>query len=206
MKENFDTVFEKVVGHEGGYTRHRKDRGNWTSGRIGVGELKGTKYGISAMAYPRLDIRNLTLQDAKDIYRRDYWDSVRGDELPSGIDYIVFDIAVNHGVSDAVRWLQKAVGAAVDGIFGPKTLSAVWAAKPLKVITQLGIIRMHDYMSLSSFSTFGRGWTRRNFEVVVDAVLFALDQSKVDPEPVSEPQVKPEDTQDGFFGSLFRRV
>lgn len=201
MNDNFDTIFEKLIGHEGGYTRHRQDRGNWTSGRVGVGELKGTKYGISAMAYPKLDIKNLTLEDAKAIYRHDYWDVVRGDELPSGIDYIVFDIAVNHGPNDAIRWLQDAVGTTVDGKFGPKTLSAVWASDPVRTITKIGITRMHDYISLSTFNTFGRGWTRRNFEVVVDAVLFALDRSKAEMVPVGD-----EPVSKGFLGGLFRRV
>src|SRR5690554_991684 len=72
-KPDFDLAFERLIGHEGKFTDNRADRGNWTTGRVGVGELKGTKFGISAMTYPHLDIKSLTLEQAKDIYLRDFW-------------------------------------------------------------------------------------------------------------------------------------
>ena len=96
-------AFADVVGREGGYSAERVDPGNWTGGAVGVCELRGTKFGISAGAYPSLDIAGLTLADAQATYRRDYWDRVRGDELPLAL--FKFDAAMNNGIGHAARWL-----------------------------------------------------------------------------------------------------
>jgi len=77
-----DQAFAIVVGHEGSFDRTSADPGNWTAGRVGSGELRGTKYGISAAAYPSLDIEDLTLADAKAIYQRDYWSQINADRMP----------------------------------------------------------------------------------------------------------------------------
>lgn len=163
------TVFERalaiVVGLEGGYCDERADPGNWTGGHVGAGELRGTKFGISAAAYPTLDIANLALPQAADIYRHDYWDRVSADRLPPPLALLVFDAAVNNGVGRAVEWLQQSLGVATDGQLGPMTLAALDRA----VATQGGAApcaefqarRMAFMASLPTWPTFGLGWSRR---------------------------------------------
>ncbi len=158
---NFDKAFELLIGHEGGYTTLRSDPGNWTSGKVGVGVLKGTKYGIAANSYPNEDIKNLTLARAKQIYKRDYWDKVWGDKLPAALAFHVFDMAVNSGISRGVKLLQKTVGSAQDGIMGPATLRAAQSMDVNAAIMLYNANRLKFYTSLSTFSTFGKGWTNR---------------------------------------------
>lgn len=158
---NFDKAFELLIGHEGGYTTLRSDPGNWTGGKVGVGVLKGTKYGIAANSYPNEDIKNLTLARAKQIYKRDYWDKVWGDRLPASLAFHVFDMAVNSGISRGVKLLQKTVGSAQDGIMGPATLRAAQAMDVNAAIMLYSANRLKFYTSLSTFGTFGKGWTNR---------------------------------------------
>ena len=146
---NFDKAFELVIGHEGGYSNNPKDPG---------GE---TKYGISKRAYPDVDIRSLTLDRAKAIYRRDYWDALGLDDLPDLIRFDVFDVAVNSGLVRAVKILQAAVDVTVDGKLGPKTRAAVAAMDPLRLRLAFAALRLLFYTDLSTFSTFGKGWVRR---------------------------------------------
>jgi lysozyme family protein len=199
LKQNYDYSFELVVGHEGGYTKDSRDRGNWTSGVIGKGELKGTKYGISAMTYPHLDIINLTVDQAKAIYKKDFWDACRCDELPAGIDYVVFDAAINHGPARAIQLIQAAVGASIDGVLGPNTLGKIAAADPVKALTEFGVKRVMLYAGISTFKAYGLGWVRRAFETTLKAVAMTapptVDQSKE--EPVDE-------RQGSFLSKLFR--
>ena len=114
----FDQVFKMVVGSEGGYVNDPNDAG---------GE---TKYGISKRSYPSVNIPALTLESAKAIYLHDFWNKIKGDSLPPSLAALVFDAAINSGPSQAVRWLQMALGVAADGIIGPVTLAAVAAYKP----------------------------------------------------------------------------
>lgn len=196
MKENFDRCFELVVGHEGGFTNNRKDRGNWTSGKIGVGQLKGTKYGVSAMAYPDLDIQNLTLDQAKDIYLEDYWLKVRGDDLPTGLDYLAFDMAVNHGVGTSAKLIQEAVGAVPDGEIGPRTLERIAGRDVFVILKEVAARRMVFYANIKTFKDFGLGWSRRTMDSLATAlgwITSVLDQSKT-----------PDDKS--FLDTWFRRV
>ena len=171
MSDRFDLCFDRVVGHEGGLSLDRNDRGNWTSGKIGVGSLNGTKYGISAMAYPHLDIRNLTLQDAKDIYRRDYWNKCRCDDLPVAVDYLVFDAAVNHGNSRSAKFLQTAVGASADGIIGEKTVAKANAQNDIAgVCSEFCVTRGLFYTEIGTFQQYKLGWFRRLFDTHATAV------------------------------------
>jgi lysozyme family protein len=157
----FTQSFEIVVGHEGGYTDNPQDRGNWTSGTIGQGELRGTKYGISAAAYPDVDIKSLTLDDSRALYKRDYWDKIEGDSLDPGLALVVFDAAVNNGVGRAVRWLQEAVGVTADGVIGDVTRAAIKATDATEALVGVHAARIHFMASLPTWATFGRGWSRR---------------------------------------------
>lgn len=158
---NFETVFGRLIGHEGGWSDDPRDPGNWTGGRPNVGQLKGTKFGIAANTYPDIDIKGLTLDAAKSIYRRDWWDKIHADELPGAIAFQVWDFAVNAGMSRAVISLQRAVGVADDGKIGPRTLAAVAAMSVTDVLSRFNAERLEFYASLSTWATYGKGWARR---------------------------------------------
>ncbi len=158
---NFDQAFEVLIGHEGGFTDDPHDRGNWTTGIVGHGNLKGTKYGISAMSFPHLDIRNLTLDQAKSIYKRKYWHECHCDELPKNVRFRVFDVAVNSGVRTAIKLLQRAAKAKPDGWYGPNTRAAIKRMNPYQLSERLSGFRLMMVASLSSFRRYGRGWSRR---------------------------------------------
>lgn len=167
---NFDESFERLIGHEGKFQKHRNDRGNWTSGVVGVGALKGTKYGISAMSYPHLDIKNLTLDQAKAIYRKDFWGRFKGDEINSGwVRFNVFDACVHHGVGNGIRCLQRAVGVADDGHVGPLTLGAANIMDAGIVVSRLNAERILLAAKLSTWEDFGRGWARRFANNILEA-------------------------------------
>lgn len=159
---NFDQAFERLIGHEGGFQRDPKDRGNWTSGRCGVGQLKGTKYGISAMTYPGEDIENLTLERAKTIYARDFWGASGADLVPDVLKFDVFDTAVNSGVRRAIQFLQRAVNEADDGILGPRTALAISHMDPERLFARFNGHRL-DFLNDNpeQWANYGRGWAQR---------------------------------------------
>ena len=162
---SFEQALAIVVDHEGGFCSERVDPGNWTGGAVGCGELRGTKFGISAAAYPAEDIINLTLEKAAEIYRRDYWDRVLGDRLSPPLALLVFDAAVNNGVIRAAGWLQGVVGATVDGRLGSETLAAVDAAMcargSVAVCAEFLAQRLVFMTGLPTWRIFGLGWARR---------------------------------------------
>jgi lysozyme family protein len=165
----FLDYFDRLIGSEGGWSIDHDDPGNWTGGRVGVGTLKGTKYGIAANTYPDLDIKALTLDDARAIYWRDWWLKLGADELPPAVAYQVWQFAVNAGIGTAKRGLQFAVGVAQDGQIGPITLAAVRAAPLSDVLLRFNAFVLRHYTSLSTFTTYGRGWTNR----VAESLLYA---------------------------------
>jgi lysozyme family protein len=166
----FLSAFQQLLKHEGGFTDDPKDRGNWTTGRIGEGVLRGTNYGISAMAYPDEDIRGLTPARARELYHRDYWQRVRGDELPPAVAVVVFDAAVNSGVGRAIIWLQECVRTTADGRLGPVTLAAVTRAEPTALAVEYTRRRVLFLTRIPTFNRFGTGWTQRALEVLVTGV------------------------------------
>lgn len=159
--ENFEVTFDRLIGHEGEYTNNRADPGNWTGGAVGSGILKGTKFGIAANTYPNLDIKNLTLADAKAIYYRDFWLKLGCEDYHSAIAFQVFDAGVNHGRGNAARFLQRAVGVADDGRIGPITKRAVNALSVTDVLMHFNAERLEFYTKLSTWPEFGKGWARR---------------------------------------------
>lgn len=151
MADNFDAAVEITLGSEGGYVNDPNDPG---------GE---TNFGISKRAYPDIDIKALTLEDAKAIYRRDYWLKANCHFMPWPINALVFDTAVNHGISVAVKILQKAMGIKEDGIPGPQTLNEVSHRDTTELASWYLTYRTLVYMQLSTWDKFGRGWLRRLF-------------------------------------------
>ncbi|HLI22609.1 MAG TPA: glycosyl hydrolase 108 family protein [Stellaceae bacterium] len=138
----FAAAVATVLAHEGGYQAMADDPGNWTGGKIGAGELKGTKYGISAAQYPALDIAALTADEAAAIYRRDWWDRFGLVRLPPPIAAKLFDAAVNIGIAEAVSALQRALRASgqrvdEDGKLGDATIAAAHAVSSALVLPAL---------------------------------------------------------------------
>lgn len=158
---NFDTAFDRLIGHEGGYSIDPRDPGNWTGGRPNVGDLKGTKFGIAANTYPDLDIKGLTLEQARAIYHRDWWLKAGADELDGAIVFQLWDFAVNAGMGTAKRALQRAAGVPDDGQVGPRTIAAVKAMTVTDVLMRFNAQRIRYYTSLSTWPTYGKGWANR---------------------------------------------
>jgi lysozyme family protein len=159
--DNFARCFAFTVGVEGGFTSNAADPGNWTGGALGAGQLRGTNFGISAAAYPNLDIAHLTEADAEAIYRRDYWAQLHGDELPRAIALVGFDAAVNAGARRSIIWLQQAAGCAADGVLGPATLAALRHADPGTIAHEALARRLDFSARLPAWHNFGLGWARR---------------------------------------------
>lgn len=157
----FDEAFDRLIGHEGRFSEDARDPGNWTGGRVGSGVLKGTNFGIAANTYPDLDIKALTLDQAKAIYRRDWWDKIGADTLDPAIVYQLWDFAINAGMETAKRLLQRVAGVAEDGVIGPRTLAAVKALDKNDVLMRFNGARLRYYTSLSTWPTYGKGWTNR---------------------------------------------
>jgi lysozyme family protein len=157
----FDEAFEKLIGNEGSYSGNSNDSGNWTGGKISSGTLKGTKYGISAASYPSIDIKNLTLEQAKGIYIKDYWNKLGLDRLPPEMAFDMFDTAVNSGVSRAIKLLQHTVGTIEDGIIGPKTLDIASDFIPSVLKMRFNANRLLFMTNLNAWDDFGKGWARR---------------------------------------------
>ena len=162
MKENFDECLKMLLHHEGGYVNHPKDPGGETN--LGVTKRVYEKWGGTK------DMKDLTVEDVAPIYKKEYWDKCRCDDLESGVDWAVFDWAVNSGTGRAAKAIQKICGAAQDGAIGPKTLALINTQNTEYVIEEFGKIRQDFYESLKTFDTFGKGWTRRNKETTAKAL------------------------------------
>ena len=171
MHKNFDKCLSMLLHHEGGFVNHPKDPGGMTN--LGV-----TKKVYEAWVGKEVDeqtMRGLTFIDVAPLYKKKYWDKVRGDDLPSGVDWCAFDWAVNSGSGRPAKAIQRAVGATADGAIGPMTLQAVMNNDPEMIIGSVYDQRQKFYESLKTFETFGRGWTRRNKETLNQA-LDMLDE------------------------------
>lgn len=164
MSDKFDIAVEIILKHEGGYVNHPDDPG---------GE---TNFGISKRAYPDVDIAKLSKNDAKAIYKADYWDRIRGDDLPLAVGICVVDYAVNSGVSRASKALQHVCTAGKDGIIGPHSLHAIHVTCNDNgadfVVEGVTEIRRNFIRDLSTYSVFGKGWERR----ITETYDFAMEQ------------------------------
>jgi lysozyme family protein len=169
MKENFDKCFELVIEHEGGYVNDPRDPGGRTN--LGVTQRAWESYLNRKVS--EIEMRTLTPNMVKPFYRAMYWDKIKGDQLPSGIDYAAFDLAVNSGVNRAAKYLQEIAGTVADGIIGPKSLEAILACNPEEVVDALCDMRLDFLKRLPTFGTFGKGWSRRVAEVKLKAISMA---------------------------------
>jgi len=169
MKENFDAALKAILHHEGGYVFHKLDPGGMTN-------LGCTKRVWEEWVGHEVDekaMRALTPADVAPLYKAKYWDKIKGDDLPDGVDYIVFDAAINSGPGRAAKWLQGAVGVTTDGAIGPGTLKAVAAFAAEDLIHAYQARRLAFLQDLPTWGTFGKGWGRRVAEVTSTAQTFA---------------------------------
>ncbi len=158
MKETFPAALRHVLKFEGGYSDHPSDPGGATN----LGITKAVLERFRGHGVTKQDVRDLTHDEAAQIYRRYYWAAAACDDLPAGVDLAVFDCAVNQGVGRAARYLQQAAGVTADGAIGPKTLAAAKAARADELLIEFMARRMEGYGSLTKlFKVFGLGWSRR---------------------------------------------
>tara|TARA_E500000331_G_scaffold342625_1_gene376458 strand:+ start:664 stop:1176 length:513 start_codon:yes stop_codon:yes gene_type:complete len=167
MIHNYEKCLEIILHHEGGYVNHPKDPGGETN--MGVTKRVYEEWGGTK------DMKDLTFEDVAPIYKKNYWDRVKGDDLSSGLDLCIFDFGVNAGTGRAAKFIQKMIGVTADGGIGPQTLRALGIYEEevggvAEVIKEYQIRRQEYYESLSTFKTFGRGWTRRVNETTQSAL------------------------------------
>lgn len=208
MKENFETSLRYVLAHEGGYVNDPDDAGGATNRGITQKTYDGHR---RRKGLPIRAVRGITPAEVAEIYRDQYWVPIRGDQLPSGVDYAVFDYGVNSGVSRAIKHLQEVLGVKVDGVIGELTLAAIEEREPVELIEAYVERRMRFLRGIKSSSgqggwkKFGKGWTRRvlgdqlgtqagDTGVIDRAVAMATDQPLPAPSKVPTPgkAVEPE--------------
>ena len=166
MKSNFAEALQTVLREEGGFSDHALDPGGMTN--LGVTRRVWEEW----TGHPVTVRQMIELTPAKvaPMYRRKYWDKIKGDELPAGVDLVVFDAAVNSGPGRAAKWLQACVGVEVDGDIGPKTLAAVSAFNTIHLIDDYGRRRLAFLLDLPTWETFGKGWTKRVAAVKLESL------------------------------------
>ena len=166
MSNKFSEALEVILHHEGGYVNHPKDPGGETN--LGVTKRVYEDFGGEK------EMKELVKEDVEPIYKKNYWDRVKGDDLPEGLDLCIFDFAVNAGPGRAAKFIQRLVNTTVDGGIGPNTLKCIndYVKENTieETIEKYQTMRQEYYESLSTFKTFGRGWTRRVDEVTEKAI------------------------------------
>ena len=165
MKENFDACFKGMLRSEGGFVNHPKDPGGMTN----LGVTKRVYESWVKREVTEKEMRDLKPADVRDLYLKLYWEPCRCDELTWGVDYSVFDFAVNAGVKRSVITLQRCVGVKDDGIFGPGTMKAVKETAPEEIIGKFFDVRIRFYQQLKKYETFGKGWHHRAATVSLDS-------------------------------------
>lgn len=166
MNTNWDACFNHLIKHEGGYVNHPSDPG----GRTNLGITQQVWENWVDRPVTEEEMKALTRDMVKPVYKDLYWERVKGDKLPSGVDYCVFDAAVNSGVRRASQWLQATLGVAADGSIGPQTLAIASVTSPTTTIINFSAQRLKFLQGLSTWPTFGKGWERRVAEVKATAL------------------------------------
>ena len=190
MDRNFPRALKLVLKHEGGYVNNKRDPGGPTNLGVTIGTAK--RLGIDVDGDKDTDIVDIKLlmpKDAAKVYKTEYWDKVRGDDLPDGVDYAVFDFAVNSGVKRAKEYLQAAVGEARDGKLGPATMAAIAKVPAAKIVNALCDARLVFLRKLKTWETFGNGWNARVKECRAEALIMIAAQ------PIPAPQKPAESVQ-----------
>lgn len=167
---NFTEALEHVLKHEGGFVNHPSDPGGMTN--LGVTRAVWEEW-VGRESNEK-EMRSLTPEIVAPLYKQKYWDRVKCDDLPSGVNYAVFDASVNSGTGRAAKWLQEAVGAVADGAIGPNTIAKVKAHDADALVNAYCDNRLNFLNGLKTFDTFGKGWTRR----VEEVRQVALDASR----------------------------
>ena len=167
---NFDKCLQIILHHEGGYVNHPEDPGGMTN----LGVTKRVYEDWVGYAVSEHTMQHLTEEDVAPIYKKNYWDRIKGDDLPEGLNLCVFDFGVNAGTGRAAKYLQTMIGTVVDGGIGPMTIRALDEHVSLiglqETIEQYQENRQRYYEKLKTFKTFGRGWTRRVTETTETAL------------------------------------
>ena len=166
MKENFSKCLDMLLAHEGGFVNHPEDPGGMTN----LGVTKKVYDEWIGRESTEQEMRDLTPDDVAPIYKKNYWDRIKGDSLPSGIDWCLMDWTVNSGKSRPSKAVQRAVGATQDGSIGSQTIGLIMEKDPEEIINYVYGVRQDFYKGLKTFETFGRGWTRRNKETLHQAL------------------------------------
>lgn len=163
---NYGNCLDHVFKFEGGYVDHPRDPGGATNMGITIGALSA----FIRRRATKAEVKNLSRETAAMIYKRNYWNKVRGDDLPAGLDLVAFDAGVNSGIRRGAQWLQRAIGVAADGKIGKQTIARANAVSVVPAIQKACAIRMGFLQSLRIWSTFGRGWSRRVASVEATAI------------------------------------
>jgi lysozyme family protein len=161
MNSNWDNALKAVLHHEGGFVNHPSDPGGMTN----LGCTKAVWEEWCGHPVTEQDMRDLQPSDVASLYKSKYWDRVKGDDLPSGVDYIVFDAAINSGAGRAAKWLQECVGTQPDGAIGPMSLQAARSMVAADLINLYCDKRLAFLKELKTWNVFGKGWERRVEEV-----------------------------------------
>ena len=169
MNRNWDKCFDLVIVNEGGFVDNKLDPGG------------ATNWGCTQAVWERYigyqvtvdDMKALTKEDVKPLYKRNYWDAIHGDAIPSGLDYCLFDAAINSGVSRSSKWIQEIVGVFADGAIGNNTVAAIAQLNPVTAINEFCDKRQAFLESLKTFPVFGKGWTKRVQEVRIRSLEMA---------------------------------
>jgi lysozyme family protein len=173
METNYKAALDHILKSEGGFQDDPRDNGNkLPDGRKGCTNLGVTQAVWEAYVGHKVstaDMKALTPEKVAPFYKHKYWDAVYGDDLPSGIDYLAFDFAINAGAGRAIKTLQTAVGVTADGAIGPKTLQAVKAASGKELINKYTQAKEAFYRGLPSFPIYGKGWLARTNAVDITA-------------------------------------
>jgi len=157
MQSNFERSLALVLQHEGGYVHHALDPGGRTN--LGVTQRVWEQY--VGHKVDEAEMRSLTKEMVSPLYRKEYWDAVRGDQLPSGADYLAFDFAVNAGSFRCVKTIQRALNITADGVIGPVTVKAIQDTNAEDFIEKFSAAKESFYRGLTTFPTFGKGWLNR---------------------------------------------
>lgn len=169
MKENWDECFAMVIKSEGGFVNNSKDPGGMTN----LGVTRSAWEAFINRKVTEDEMRALTPEVVKPFYKALYWDRIKGDRLPDGVDYAAFDLAVNSGPHRAAQYLQEIAGVTVDGMIGPKSLEAIQSCDAKETADAICDMRLDFLKRLSGFDTFGKGWTDRVGRVKAKAISMA---------------------------------